>query len=80
MAGISLTNKEEELSAMPLEDKDNQGELEFTSPMYPTHQPIINKNQERLMEQEHAIVRILISRIGWCKEKLKAKRGPAQWT
>ena len=26
MAGVSLTNKEEELSATPLEDKDNQGE------------------------------------------------------
>jgi len=25
-----------------------------------------------LMEEEHA--------IGWCKEKLKARRGPAQWT
>ena len=25
MTGVSLTNKEEELSAMPLEDKDNQG-------------------------------------------------------
>jgi hypothetical protein len=24
-AGVSLTNKEEQLSAMPLEDKDNQG-------------------------------------------------------
>jgi hypothetical protein len=39
----------------------------------------INKNQERLMEQEHAVVRTLISRIGRCKEKLKARRGPAQW-
>jgi hypothetical protein len=26
VAGVSLTNKEEQLSAMPLEDKDNQGE------------------------------------------------------
>ena len=32
-------------------------------------QPRINKNQEMLMEEEHA--------IGWCKEKLKARRGPA---
>jgi hypothetical protein len=32
------------------------------------------------MEEEHTIVRILISRIGRCKEKLKARRGPAQWT
>jgi hypothetical protein len=32
------------------------------------------------MEEEDAIVHILISRIGWCKEKLKARRGPAQWT
>jgi hypothetical protein len=24
-AGVSLTNKEEQLSAMPLEDKDNRG-------------------------------------------------------
>jgi hypothetical protein len=31
------------------------------------------------MEEEYAIVRILISRIGRCKEKLKARRGPAQW-
>jgi len=32
------------------------------------------------MEEEHAVVRILISRIGWCKEKLNARRGLAQWT
>ena len=38
----------------------------------PTRQPI-NKNQERLMEGEYAIVRILLSKIGWCKEKLKAR-------
>jgi hypothetical protein len=31
------------------------------------------------MEEEHVIVCILISRIGRCKEKLKARRGPAQW-
>jgi hypothetical protein len=30
------------------------------------------------MEEEHAIVHILISRIGWCKEKLNARRGLAQ--
>ena len=39
----------------------------------PTRQPRINKNQERLMEGEYAIVHILISKIGWCKEKLKAR-------
>ena len=39
----------------------------------PTRQPRINKHQERLMEREYAIVRILISKIGWCKEKLKAR-------
>jgi uncharacterized membrane protein len=38
------------------------------------------KNQEKLMEEEHTIIRILISRIGRCKEKVKARRGPAQWT
>jgi hypothetical protein len=37
------------------------------------------KNQERLMKEEHAIVHILISRIRRCKEKLKARRGLAQW-
>jgi hypothetical protein len=31
------------------------------------------------MEEEHAIISILISRIGRYKEKLKARRGPAQW-
>jgi hypothetical protein len=33
----------------------------------PTHQPRINKNQERLMKEDHAIVCIFISRIGRCK-------------
>ena len=32
----------------------------------PTRQPRINENHERLMEEEHAIVRILIE---WCKDK-----------
>jgi hypothetical protein len=32
------------------------------------------------MEEEHTIVCILISRIGRFKEKLKARRGPSQWT
>jgi hypothetical protein len=50
--------------------------LQWTPPC----QPRINKNQERLMEEEHAIVHILISRIGWCKGKLKARTGPAPWT
>jgi hypothetical protein len=36
------------------------------------------KNQEKLMEEKHTIVRIFISRIGRCKEKLKARRGPTQ--
>jgi hypothetical protein len=31
------------------------------------------------MEEEHVVVRTLISRIGRCKEKLKARRSPAQW-
>jgi hypothetical protein len=31
------------------------------------------------MEEEHVIICIFISRIGRCKEKLKARRGPAQW-
>jgi hypothetical protein len=32
------------------------------------------------MEEELVIMHILISRIGRCKENLKARRGPAQWT
>jgi hypothetical protein len=39
--------------------------LQWTS----TPQPRINKNQERLIEEVHATAHILISRIGWCKEK-----------
>jgi hypothetical protein len=80
MAGVSLINKEEQLSAMPLEDKDNQG---GTWVCISNEPQLINqgstKNQERLMEEEHVVVRILISRIGRCKEKLKARRGPTQW-
>jgi hypothetical protein len=34
----------------------------------PNCQPRINKNQEMLMGEEHAIIRILISRIGRCKK------------
>ena len=47
-------------------------ELEFASPMNPNSSTKDQKIQERLMEEEHA--------IGWCKEKLKARRGSAQWT
>ena len=48
---------------MPLEDKDNQGGTWVASPMNTNSSTKNNKNQERLMEEEHAIVRILISRI-----------------
>jgi hypothetical protein len=32
------------------------------------------------MEEKHANICKLISRIGRCKEKLKARSGPTQWT
>ena len=49
---------------MPLEDKDNQGGTWVAPPMN-TNSSTKNqqKNQERLTEEEHAIVYILISRI-----------------
>jgi hypothetical protein len=43
-AGVSLTNKEEQLSAMLLEDKDNQGGLEFASAMNPN---LSTKDQQK---------------------------------
>jgi hypothetical protein len=43
-AGVSLTNKEEQLSAMLLEDKDNQGGLELASPMNPN---LSTKDQQK---------------------------------
>ena len=70
MAGISLTNKEEQLSAAPL---DNQGELEFASPMNPNSSTKNQQKSRKVDGEEHAIVCILISRIGWCKEKLNAR-------
>ena len=44
IAGVSLTNKEEELSTMPLEDKDNQGGTWVASPMNPNSS---TKNQQK---------------------------------
>jgi hypothetical protein len=37
------------------------------------------KDQQKSREVDKRRVHILISRIGRCKEKLKARRGPAQW-
>ena len=39
----------------------------------PIRQPRINKNQERLTGEEHATVRVFVSWIRWCKEKLDAR-------
>jgi hypothetical protein len=39
----------------------------------PTHRPRINENQERLIEEEHAIVCIS---IGWWKSKAQCKERP----
>jgi hypothetical protein len=55
-------------------------ELEFASPMNTKSSTKDQQKLKRLMEEEHAIVCILISKIEWCTEKLKARRGPAQWT
>jgi hypothetical protein len=51
---------------MPLEDEDNQGGTELHLQWTSIRQPRINKNHDRLIEEEHAIVRI---RIEWCKDK-----------
>jgi hypothetical protein len=47
---------------MPLEDKNNQGGTIVASSMDPNSSIKNKKNQERLMEEEHAIIRIS---IGW---------------
>jgi hypothetical protein len=69
--GVSLT---EQLFAMPLEDKDHQGELKSISPMnINSSTKTQQKNQEWLMKEDHATVCILISWIGQSKEKHNAK-------
>jgi len=52
MAGVSLTNKKEQLSTMPLEDKHNKGGTWVC--ISNEHQLVnqeINQNQEKLMKE-----------------------------
>jgi len=57
MTDVSLMNEEEQLSTTPL---DNQGGTWVRIPKRTlTHQPRINKNQDGLMWEEHATVRMV---------------------
>jgi hypothetical protein len=46
--------------------------------MMPNSSTKDQQKSREVAEKEHAVVCTLISRIGRCKETLKAKRGPAQ--
>ena len=78
MAGVSLTNKEEELSAKPLEDKDNQGRTW-----------VYISNGLQLVNQELMKIKkgwwkksmqLSVSSSDGAKTKLNVRKGPAQQT
>jgi hypothetical protein len=71
MADVLRINKEEQLSAMPL---DNQGGTwDRISQGTPTHYQESTKIKKGWWKEKCAIVCILIFKIRWCKEKLKAR-------
>ena len=78
--GIFLTNREEQFSATPLEDRQSRRNFNLQLQGTPICQPRINENQEGLTEEEHTTVYIIISWIGLYREKLNTRRGPAQQT
>ena len=78
MVGVSLTNKEEELSAMPLEDKDNQGGTW-----------VCISNGPQLVNQESTKIKkgwwkksmqLFVSSSDGAKTKLNVRKGPTQRT
>ena len=76
-AGISLTNKEE-LSATPLDDKDNQGETW----VYISNGPqLVNQESTKIKKGWwKKSMQLSISSLDGAKTKLNVKKGPAQWT
>ena len=78
MAGVSLTNKEEELSAMPLEDKDNQGGTWVCISNGPQ---LINQESTKIKKGSwKKSMQLSVSSLDGAKTKINVRKGPAQWT
>ena len=78
MAGVSLTNKEEELSAMPLEDKDNQG----GTWVYISNGPqLVNQESTKIKKGWwKKSMQLSVSSLDGAKTKLNVRKGLAQRT